>query len=274
MAWLTKVLAFDRTKVDLRRALLLFAFLAALLVVVVALGARQYAMSALFGALFAVVADPGGAFASRVKRLSLFALIGAAGTALGFAVGGAFWVWPVVSVFVVTLVAGLSVRWGLHRFAAALLHNVWFVIALFMPAWYTAEHVHSEVWLQAAAWLAGVAAWLGVACVAWLLHGQIFPCGFSPKTRATRHLCLLRPGGSQSRPVSSLLAGRRRCGVLRPRPRSSHGRGCPHPAVRTGRRRGRSPVPQCRRCRDRSARTRRPAHPRPVRRSPTRSTPW
>lgn len=172
MTRLAKVLAFDRTKVDVRRALLLLAGLVALLAVAVALGARQYALSALFGALFAALADAGGAFATRVKRLGLFALIGAAGTALGFAVGDAFWVWPVVAVFVVTLAAGLTVRYGAHRFAAALLHNVWFVIALSLPAWYAAEHVRSEIWLQAAAWLAGVAAWLVVIFVSWLLHGR------------------------------------------------------------------------------------------------------
>lgn len=90
MAGLSKVLGFDRTKVDVGRALLLLAVLVALLAVAVALGARQYALSALFGALFAALADAGGAFAPRVKRLGLFALIGAVGTALAFAVGDTF----------------------------------------------------------------------------------------------------------------------------------------------------------------------------------------
>jgi uncharacterized membrane protein YccC len=181
MAWLSKVLAFDPKKVDVRRALLLLAGLAALLVTVVALGARQYAMSALFGALFAVIADPGGAFASRVRRLGVFALVGAAGTALAFAVGEAFWVWPVVAVFAVTLLAGLTVRWGTHCFASSLLQNVWFVIALSLPAWYSSEHVHSDLWLQAAAWLAGVAAWLAVAFVSWLAHGRTDRPPFIPE---------------------------------------------------------------------------------------------
>ena len=171
-ARLRRVLAFDRTKVDWRRALLLMAGLAVLLAVVVLIGAWQYALSALFGALFAVIADPGGAFADRVKRLGLFALVGAAGTALGFALGDTFWVWPVVSVFAVTLACGLAVHWGLHRFAAALLQNVWFVIALSLPAWYSSTNVDSRIRLQAVAWLAGVSVWVVIVWVSWLAHGR------------------------------------------------------------------------------------------------------
>ena len=58
-----------------------------------------------------------------------------------------------LAAFVVTLLA-VAVKYGLHRFPAAVLLNVWFVIALALRASYQASHVHTSAWAQALAWVA------------------------------------------------------------------------------------------------------------------------
>ncbi|MGR6999255.1 hypothetical protein ACU686_15700 [Yinghuangia aomiensis] len=60
-------------------------------IVLWATGYEQYLLSALFGLLFSVVADPGGSFPRRVSHTALFRLIGAGLTALGFYVGAQSW---------------------------------------------------------------------------------------------------------------------------------------------------------------------------------------
>lgn len=100
------------------------------LVVFWAIGHEQYLLSAVFGAVLSVLADPGGGYGRRVSRLAGYAAIGAGLTALAFAIGGTGWGCLVLAAFGVTLMAGLAVVFGMHRFVAALLLNVWFVIAL------------------------------------------------------------------------------------------------------------------------------------------------
>ncbi|MEV8427074.1 hypothetical protein [Streptomyces niveus] len=94
------------------------------LVVFWAIGHEQYLLSALFGLLFAGLADPGGGYGHRASHIAVFALIGAGVTALGFGVGGYAWGWLVLGAFAVTLTSGLAVAFGAHRFAAAVLLNV------------------------------------------------------------------------------------------------------------------------------------------------------
>jgi hypothetical protein len=58
------------------------------LVVFWAIGHEEYLLSALFGVLFAGLADPGGGYGYRSSRIAVFSLIGAGLTALGFGIGG------------------------------------------------------------------------------------------------------------------------------------------------------------------------------------------
>jgi hypothetical protein len=53
-----------------------------------AIGHQEYLLSALFGAVLAWHADPGGGYGQRVSRIAVFALTGAGLTALGFGIGG------------------------------------------------------------------------------------------------------------------------------------------------------------------------------------------
>jgi len=64
------------------------------------------------------------------------------------------------------------VRFGLHRFIAALLLNIWFVIALSVQAGYSQEHVHVNPWAEALAWLIGSAVTLAYLTVLWLARGR------------------------------------------------------------------------------------------------------
>jgi hypothetical protein len=142
------------------------------LVVLAAIGEEQYLLSAVFAALFACVVDPGGSYGYRASRIAVFGLAGAAITALGFAIATSAWGWLVLAAFVVTLVAGLAVTFGVHRFVAAMLLNIWFVVALAVGANSHQAHVTSHTWGQVLAWLGGTALWIGLTLVAWLIQGR------------------------------------------------------------------------------------------------------
>jgi hypothetical protein len=74
----------------------------------------------------------------------------------------------VLAAFAVTLVAGLAVMFGVHRFVTAYLLNVWFIISLAVAAGFhhaaqnanytLATHFTSYTWAQVLAWAGGVGA--------------------------------------------------------------------------------------------------------------------
>jgi hypothetical protein len=102
-------------------------------------------------------------------------------TALGFGIGGDAWGWLVLAAGVVTLVAGLAVMLGVHRFVTAYLLNVWFIIALALAyglhqaaqnaSYALAAHIISYTWAQVLAWAGGSALWIALTFVAWLSPG-------------------------------------------------------------------------------------------------------
>jgi hypothetical protein len=104
--------------------------------------------------------------------MAAFAAIGAALTALGFWVPSLGWGAATLAAGVVTLGAGLALRFGAHRFVAAMLLNVWFLIAITLPAAYGADGVTSHTWAQALAWLAGCTLWIALAGIQWLARGR------------------------------------------------------------------------------------------------------
>ena len=97
--------------------------------------------------------------------MALVAVAGALLTALGFGIGAGAWGVVVLAAFVATLLGGLAVKYGLHRFVAAYFLNVWFIVALGLPtllAFGLPDHfrsglIHGEPWKQALAWLVGSA---------------------------------------------------------------------------------------------------------------------
>ncbi|HTW05456.1 MAG TPA: hypothetical protein VMF87_34540 [Streptosporangiaceae bacterium] len=130
MDWLSRVFELNPEGLNWPRAVLFLDVALVPLVVFWAIRYEQYLLSALFGLLFAWLADPGGGYGYRASRIAVFALVGAGLTALGFGIGGDAWGWLVLAAFAVTLAAGLAAAFGVRRFVTALLLNLWFIVTL------------------------------------------------------------------------------------------------------------------------------------------------
>ncbi len=170
VSWLAKVFEVNPAGLNWPRAVLFLDVALVPLVVFWAIGYEQYLLSALFGVLFAGLADPGGGFGYRASHIAVFALIGAGLTALGFGIGGDGWGWLVLATFAVTLVAGLAAAFGVRRFVTALLLNLWFIIALGLASSFHHAHITSYTWAQVLAWAGGSALWIAVTFIWWLIR--------------------------------------------------------------------------------------------------------
>ncbi len=136
------------------------------------LNEQKYLITVVFAVLMTTLSDPGGSFGRRARAMSVFGIAGALITALAFFIGTQGSGFVVLALFVVTLLAGLAVKFGLHRFTAAMLLNVWFVLAVGLPISYRAAHIHTTSWDQALAWVIGSAVWITLMGVVWLLKGR------------------------------------------------------------------------------------------------------
>jgi len=172
MGWLSKVFERNPAGLNWPRAVMFLDVALVPLVVFLAIGHEQYLLSAEFGLLFAGLADLGGGYGYRASRIAVFALIGAAVTALGFGIGADAWGWLVLAAFAVTLAAGLAAMLGVHRFVAALLLNIWFVVTLGITVSFDHAHITSYTWAQVVAWAGGSALWIAVTFAAWLVRGR------------------------------------------------------------------------------------------------------
>jgi len=172
MTHLAAVFASKWQAFSLRRGAILAVIGVLLIVVGVLPQDQKYFLSAIFGALFVALSDPGGEYLYRLPRMAVVAVAGALLTALGFGIGQDAWGLVVLAVFVLTLFGGLAVKYGAHRFVAAYLLNVWFIIALGLPASYQAARIHTSSWPQALAWLIGSGLWVACTFVSWLARGR------------------------------------------------------------------------------------------------------
>lgn len=171
--WASQVFALNPAGVSWLRGMLLLDLMLVPLLVFWAIGHEQYLFSAIFGVLFVGLVDPGGSIRSSVPRSGIYALIGAAVTALAFGLGDAGWEWLAFASFAVTLVAGLAGAFGAHRFVAALLLNVWFIVAIAIAVPLSGQtHISGSTWTQVLAWVGGAALWIAGTVVAWLVRGR------------------------------------------------------------------------------------------------------
>jgi len=115
MSPIAKVFKLDRKALNVPRAVAVVVILAAVVVVLEVIDEPQYVITVVFAVLFAGLSDPGGDFGSGAIRMGVFALLGALLTLLGFGLGGAAWELVVLAAFVVTLLGGLAVKFGLSR---------------------------------------------------------------------------------------------------------------------------------------------------------------
>jgi hypothetical protein len=181
MTQMAKVFELSRQGFNLRRGAIVAVILGLLIIVGVLPGEQRYFLTAIFAALSVAVSDPGGNYGYRVPGMTVVAMAGALLTALGFGIGGGPWGWVVLAAFVATVLAGLAVKYGLHRFVAAYLLNVWFIIALGLPTLlafglpglFHSGLIHTEPWEQALAWLAGSALWIACTFIMWLARGRV-----------------------------------------------------------------------------------------------------
>jgi Fusaric acid resistance protein-like len=200
MTQLKEVFAVKWQEFNLRRFIVFGVILGLLIVVGVLPDERRYFLSAIFGALFVALSDPGGKHGPRVLRMAVVAVVGALLTALGFGIGAGPWGWVVLAAFVVTLLGGLAVKYGVHRFVAAYLLNVWFIVALGLPTLisfdvpglYQSGLIHAQSWKQALAWLVGSALWIVYATIVWLMRGR------SPQPQPVAEI----PGDISPRPLT------------------------------------------------------------------------
>ena len=177
---LAKLFQLNRQGLNLRRGAIMAVVLGLVIIVGVLPHERRYFLTVIFAALSLAVGDPGGTYGYRVPRMAVVAVVGALLTALAFGIGGGAWGFVVLAAFVATLLGGLAVKYGLHRFVAAYLLNVWFIIALGLPTLlafglpglFHSGLIHTEPWKQALAFLTGSALWIAYTFIMWLARGR------------------------------------------------------------------------------------------------------
>ena len=167
MSRIEKIFRTDGEKLNVKGGAAVAALLFVLWLLIVQTNEQKYLVTVVFAVLLVAQSDPGGSIAKRVAGMSAFAVLGALVTAFGFYVGDKAWGFVVITVFAVTLACGLAVKLGVHRFAAGLLLNVWFLVVLSL-ATHDTHHLKISVWDQAMAWLVGAAAWIALMLVVWL----------------------------------------------------------------------------------------------------------
>jgi hypothetical protein len=172
MIKLSEVFELNRNGLNVRRAVGVAVVMVVPLIVLSVLHQEVYYLSVAFGALFVGLSDPAGEYGYRLPRMALTAVAGALLTALGFAIGDGAWGVVVLAAFVITLLAGLMVKYGLHGFTAAYLLNAWFLVAIALPVGYHQSHGHTNAWAQALAWLIGSALTIGYTAIVWLARGR------------------------------------------------------------------------------------------------------
>ncbi|MFJ9119168.1 hypothetical protein ACIRJO_26895 [Streptomyces sp. NPDC102394] len=173
MTWLSRVFELNPGGLNWPRAVAFLDAAPVLMFVFWAIGNEVYLPSALFGLLFAALADPGGSYGHRVLSIALFPLIGAGVTALALGVGSGAWGWLVLVAFVVTLAAGLAAAFAVRRFVNALLLNIWFIVAVgFEVGIHDQGHITNYVWAQVLSWTGRAALWITVTFLWCLIRGR------------------------------------------------------------------------------------------------------
>jgi hypothetical protein len=172
-SWFAKVFALNPQRLNWPRGVAILDVLLVPLIVFWAIGHEQYLLSAIFGVLLGVLVDPGGSFGHRALHLAAYGAVGALVTAFAFAIGGVGWGWLVLAAFAVTLAAGLAMKFGVHTFVEALLLNIWFIVATGVAV--SLHHqtlITSHTWAQVVAWIGGLALWIALSFVGWLVRGR------------------------------------------------------------------------------------------------------
>jgi uncharacterized membrane protein YccC len=181
MSHLKRIFEIHRDGIKVGRGLAVTGVLAVPLIALSAIDLQTYWLSVSFAALFVALSDPGGPYATRVREMAWVALLGALLTALGYILGAGPWGWVVVATFAVTLLSGLALKLGVHRFVAGSLLNYWFLIALSVPATEQLKPGGTDALSQALAWLVGSGLWIAFTLVGWLARGRVSQASHIPE---------------------------------------------------------------------------------------------
>jgi len=165
MRHLAKVFECKWEALNVTLAVGVAAVVVALFYVFNALHWEHYWLSATFGLVFMVVGAAGDHYAHRARDQVVLEVVGALLTALAFALGTGAWGYIALAALLVTLAAGLSLRFGLPVLTVAVFLNIWFIVALSLAAGYETAGVTTSSWKQSLAWLFGTALLLGIVSV-------------------------------------------------------------------------------------------------------------
>ena len=193
MSRLAKIFEIKREGINVPRGLVTIGLFLIVLLVVVLVGEEKYWENVTFGALFVAVSDPGGPYKTRLRAMTWVALGGAFVTGLGYAIGGGPWAIVVVAAFVITLLCGLTIKFGVHAFTAALLVNSWFLVAIAVPDGLHLHAATSSWWEQALAWLVGSALFIALTFLGWLVKGRKEQASHFPEISGNTQTALTRP---------------------------------------------------------------------------------
>jgi len=194
MRHLAKVFECKWEALNVALAVGVAAVVVALFVVFNALHWEHYWLSATFGLVFMIVGAAGGHYAHRARDLAVLEVVGALLTALAFGLGTGAWGYIALAALVVTLAAGLSLRFGLPVLTVAVFLNIWFIVALSLAAGYKTGGVTTSSWKQALSWVFGTALLLGIVFVVRLVRRrQPQPQAAAQTPESTKPVALTRP---------------------------------------------------------------------------------
>jgi len=193
MSRVSRLFVINRKGINVPRALVTIGIFFIVLLVVVLVGEEKYWENVTFAALFVGVSDPGGPYGARLRTMTWVALGGAFVTGLGYAIGGGPWLIVVIAAFVITFLCGLTIKFGVHAFSAALLVNSWFLVAIAVPEGHHWHAASSGWWEQALAWLVGAAFFIALTFVGWLVKGRKEQATHFPEISGNTQTALTRP---------------------------------------------------------------------------------
>ena len=168
MSQLRKIFAVDGSKLSLAGGIAVGGLLLVIWLAVAQLNEQRYLITVVFAVLTTALSDPGGSYLAPDAGHERLRHRRRAHDRVAFFVGTQAAGFVVLALFVVTLVAGLAVKFGLHRFSTGMLLNVWFVLAVGLPISLHTSRIHTHTWEQALAWLIGSAAWITLTLIVWL----------------------------------------------------------------------------------------------------------
>jgi hypothetical protein len=189
LSWIRSLFTLKPEHFRLGLGLVITAIAIVPLLILSVVGHQELWLSFTWGVLFTGISDVviKDVYATRVRWSAGVVLVGALLTALGYLLGGAFWLLVALAVFISTLLSYLAGAFGQRGVLAGVLLNIWFLITLSVS--FSLHKSPAQIWPlvgpQTLAWLAGGVLWILTAWVMWMVRRRPEP---APPAQATAHL--------------------------------------------------------------------------------------